>query len=988
MESIGKIIDYEGTKADMISIRDITAKKEFEEKLRESELKYRLIAENTSDGILIIGADTKIRYVSPSYLKLLGTSEAEELTKNSDDIYLLVHPDDRDVVFAEIFKAIELKKTGLIYTFRVKNKAGHYIWREDHARFIYDEKGNHLETYIICRDITERKQAVVKLQESEARSHRQREALAKLAVDESLLKIDLNEGFDKITRILSETIEVDIAGIWLFSEDEKNLDCIALFEDGATKNPAGHTLVIETLPVYFNAIRTESRIYASDVQNDHRTIELKESYLIPKGITSMLDAGILIKGKLAGVVCLEHKGEKRTWEADEEAFASTVASIISQAMINSERMKTKELLRESEQKFREVFNSTNEAIFIDDALTGIMIDCNERTIEMYGYENKEEILKGNIGDISANVDPYNQARAQYHIQQTINVGPQTFDWLAKRKNGDIFWTEVSLKTSKIGGENRVLAVVRDISDRKHAEQEIIKAKERAEENEVKFKAAFYTSPDSININKLDGEYVEINEGFTRLSGYSNEDVIGKKSLEIEIWAIPEDRARLVKGLKEHGIVENLETMFRTKDGSLIPALMSAQIIRFNNESFILSVTREISERKKFEQELILAKEKAEESDRLKSAFLANMSHEIRTPMNGILGFAELLKEPELTGEEQKKYIAVIEKSGQRMLNIINDIIDISKIEAGQVKTNIQDTDIFALSEFLFNFFKPEMIKKGLAFYWNIPPENTHLIIKTDKEKVYAILTNLLKNAMKYTQQGTIEFGYSVETQNYASLRFYVKDTGIGIPINRQRAIFDRFVQADIEDKKALEGAGLGLAISNAYAKMLGGNIRVESEPGQGSTFLLNLPLQQNPENISDEDIKNEVEKPTPRIKKDFTILIAEDEATSDFYLTEILKTECKQILHAANGAEAVEACRKNPGIDLVLMDIKMPVMDGLEATREIKLFRKDLPIIACTAFALSGDTKMARDAGCDDYVAKPVNKKILLGKLEKYGVMV
>jgi PAS domain S-box-containing protein len=985
MESIGKIIDYEGTKADMISIRDITAKKEFEEKLRESELKYRLIAENTSDGILIIGADTKIRYVSPSYLKLLGTSEAEELTKNSDDIYLLVHPDDRDVVFAEIFKAIELKKTGLIYTFRVKNKAGHYIWREDHARFIYDEKGNHLETYIICRDITERKQAVVKLQESEARSHRQREALAKLAVDESLLKIDLNEGFDKITRILSETIEVDIAGIWLFSEDEKNLDCIALFEDGATKNPAGHTLVIETLPVYFNAIRTESRIYASDVQNDHRTIELKESYLIPKGITSMLDAGILIKGKLAGVVCLEHKGEKRTWEADEEAFASTVASIISQAMINSERMKTKELLRESEQKFREVFNSTNEAIFIDDALTGIMIDCNERTIEMYGYENKEEILKGNIGDISANVDPYNQARAQYHIQQTINVGPQTFDWLAKRKNGDIFWTEVSLKTSKIGGENRVLAVVRDISDRKHAEQEIIKAKERAEENEVKFKAAFYTSPDSININKLDGEYVEINEGFTRLSGYSNEDVIGKKSLEIEIWAIPEDRARLVKGLKEHGIVENLETMFRTKDGSLIPALMSAQIIRFNNESFILSVTREISERKKFEQELILAKEKAEESDRLKSAFLANMSHEIRTPMNGILGFAGLLKEPELTGEEQKQYIAVIEKSGERMLNIINDIIDISKIEAGQVTVERSDTDIHELSEFLRNFFAPEIKKKGLTLTCNFPKTENHLIVSTDREKLYAILTNLVKNAIKYTPKGNIEFGYEiVGVTGRLPLQFYVKDTGIGIPKDRQQAIFDRFVQADIEDIKAMEGAGLGLAISKAYAEMIGGNIWVESEPEKGSTFWLTIPLQQRAAVTPAKVVAGSPEKESPQTLNDLTVLIAEDEATSDLFLTHILKATFRNILHATTGTETVETIRKNPNIDLILMDIKMPLMNGYEATKIIRSFNKDVVIIAQTAYALSGDREKALEAGCNDYIAKPIKKDLLFSILRHY----
>jgi len=371
-----------------------------------------------------------------------------------------------------------------------------------------------------------------------------------------------------------------------------------------------------------------------------------------------------------------------------------------------------------------------------------------------------------------------------------------------------------------------------------------------------------------------------------------------------------------------------------------------------------------------------------------------MSHEIRTPMNGILGFAELLKEPELTGEEQHKYIAVIEKSGERMLNIINDIIDISKIEAGQVNVEFSDIDLNLQAEFLFNFFAPEAKKKGLSFSCNIPKSRDHLIINTDKEKLYAILTNLIKNAIKYTPKGSIEFGFvstssTTQTQGKmlsepAEIQFFVKDTGIGIPKDRQQAIFDRFVQADIEDKQAMEGAGLGLAISTAYAAMIGGTIRVESEPGEGSTFWFTLPIKKGFENLTSEITKNEIDNNNPQTMKDLTLLIAEDEITSDMFLTAILKAEFKQILHAKTGTETVEIFRKNPDIALILMDIKMPLMNGYDATRIIRSFNQDVVIIAQTAYALSGDREKAIEAGCNDYIKKPIKKDLLFSLIQKH----
>ncbi len=1616
---------------------DIAERKEIEHELLASESKYRGLVEITDDWVWSVNHEGIHTFTNQAVQNLLGYKVDEVVGSSA---FPLMHPDD-EKRSKEMLEQCIAQKTGwqnIPIRWLHKDKSERYF--ESSASPILDVNGKVIGFSGIDRNITERKHAVAELIKREARSRRQREALAKLAIDESLLKTDLKEGFDKIAEILSTTIEVEFASIWLFSDDEKTLDCISLNKSGENIDTGGLKIVTESIPEYFHAIRTESRIFASDVQNDPRVAELLQKCLIPQGITSMLDAGILIKGKLAGVVCLEHTGKKRNWEADEEAFVSTVAAIVAQALINSERRKTKELLRESEQKFREVFNSTNEAIFIGEALSGLMIDCNQRAIEMYGFDNKEEILNGTIGDISANSEQYNQLMAKHKGRVTVEEGTQTFEWLAKKKNGELFWVEVSLKNTKIGGEKRVLAVVRDISQRKlaenellesekkfrhyfenssigksitspdgsiqvnqalcqmlgyskeeleskkwqevtyaddigltyqqidllrtkkeknvrfekrylhkngtiifaevnsflqfdkegvelnyftninnitvqkqaleslrvsdernkllsevtlegilihrkgvakdlnkslakifgyereellnrnffefvhpddiaiaqehivkdyahpyevralkkdgqvffieiesknfhyhdeewrvtsirditerkqqqkeykqlidamndtafvinfdgkfvhlnkaavevlgysmdellnmgvwdidphlgsgeiyglinsiktdirqvfetehqaktgkiipveisssllnyqgkeailsvarditrrkQAEQEILQAKESAErseekfrnyiqssptsvfltdkngkytfvnnsackllgytieemlqfsitditnassnedalksfeelrksgethnvekqlirkdgrvidvvldgkklseneniafvkdisdrkiaekmlkdqneeyailnqqyvqinyqlthtnaqlqlakeiseENELKFRLmyentsigiavislefkihaankayckmlgyteneligkslqqithpetveenirlqtellhglipsfqlekaflhkaghtvfglltatliknskneplyflgnvqditeikkateqvrlseekfrkSFYTNPDAIIINRLDnGIGVMINKGFKQITGYTDEEIIGVDPSFINIWADRNDRKKLYELLLTQGYAENLEAKFIIKNGSIIHGLVSASMIDLEGVPHIISITRDITKLKQAEMELIKAKEKAEESDRLKSAFLANMSHEIRTPMNGILGFAELLKEPDLSGEDQHRFLGIIEKSGERMLNIINDLINISKIEAGQMDITLAETNINDQIEFIYTFFKPEVAKKGIALSYvcALPKKDSTII--TDREKMYAILTNLVKNAIKYTNEGSIEFGYkTIETQGLASLQFYVKDTGIGIPKERQEAIFDRFVQADIEDRDAMQGAGLGLAITKAYVEMLGGKIWVESQEENlneglsgGSVFYFTIPLapfKEQSEQKESEAVANESsDHPLYNLPK-LKILIAEDDQISDEVLSFTLEDFSSQILHVTTGTEAVEACRQHPDIDLVLMDLKMPLMNGLEATRIIRTFNKKVIIIAQTAYALAGDREKALEAGCNDYLAKPIKKEVLMGLIKKH----
>ncbi len=379
-------------------------------------------------------------------------------------------------------------------------------------------------------------------------------------------------------------------------------------------------------------------------------------------------------------------------------------------------------------------------------------------------------------------------------------------------------------------------------------------------------------------------------------------------------------------------------------------------------------------------ELNKAKEKAEESDRLKSAFLANMSHEIRTPMNGILGFADLLKQPDLAGEKMHEYLEIIEKSGVRMLNIINDIVDISKIEAGLMKVDVSVTNLNEQLEDIFRFFRPEAEARGLRFNLVriLPAEQA--VLTTDREKVFAILSNLVKNAIKYTETGFIEFGCEFRDE---MLVFFVKDTGIGIPESRQQAVFERFIQADIEDKRAYQGAGLGLAISRSYAEMLGGNIWLKSKEREGSVFYFSLPANKGltsgfkaPKTAPGVLKAAEVDK--------LSILIVDDDETSGMLLSVNALPFSREVIKARNGAEAVEICRKNPQLDLILMDILMPEMGGYEATRQIRLFNKNVIIIAQTAYALAGDQAKSLDAGCNDYLSKPIQKKALLDLIHKY----
>ena len=491
---------------------------------------------------------------------------------------------------------------------------------------------------------------------------------------------------------------------------------------------------------------------------------------------------------------------------------------------------------------------------------------------------------------------------------------------------------------------------------------------------LNLKNAFNSINDSLVIHDTEGLIYFINkqaEKFfnIRTEEYNNYNLFNLLLPDADIKTLKEVFEIVIKG--EAQIVNLICKPVNTDER--INVQVSLNKVFWYGKNLLISVIRDFSERIKFEKELIRAKTAAENSDKLKTSFLQNLSHEIRTPLNAINGFSSFLNKPGYTEQEKTNFIEIIQKSSDKLLNIVSDILTISSLETNQEKTEITVVSINKLIMDLIEQYEQKAVEKTLTISASFALNDRNGEIYTDKTKLSQIISNLIANAIKFTNRGFIKVDYKLIDNK---LLFSVADTGIGIAPESRKYIFERFRQADKSIQFDYGGIGLGLSIAKGFTELLGGQIWLESELEKGSTFYFTIPYKP----VHNIDIKKAADK---KGKENRIILIAEDEEINYLYLELILKKLNFIILHAWNGKEAIEACEKNNKIGLILMDIKMPILDGHSAAQMIRKVRPDIPIIAQSAYVLQNERDIYADL-FSDYLTKPIPLPVLTKTVLKY----
>ncbi|MDX2216245.1 MAG: ATP-binding protein [Oculatellaceae cyanobacterium bins.114] len=518
------------------------------------------------------------------------------------------------------------------------------------------------------------------------------------------------------------------------------------------------------------------------------------------------------------------------------------------------------------------------------------------------------------------------------------------------------------------------------------------------ESEERFTKVFRFSPDPIAITTFkDGKFIVVNDSFLQWYGYTRSEIVGRTSNDLNLWQDPDEYQSVIQQLQRQGVVRDLEVMHYTKAGDVRTMLLSAEKIDLDGQACVIGITKDISDRKRVEDErkqvevtLRHAKEAADAANKAKSEFLANMSHELRTPLNAILGFSDLMSLDDSLTPEQKDNLGIIHRSGDHLLKLINDVLDLSKIEAGKVALQEEPFDLHHLLTSLQAMMHLKANAKGVKLVFEISPAVPQ-IIDGDEGKLRQVLMNLLDNATKFTDSGSVTLKASQEANpnesdslSYAQssiLRIEVTDTGSGIASNEMETLFQPFMQAEA-GRQSNQGTGLGLSISKKLVQLMGGDMTVSSAPHQGTKFTITLPLKplqpvihsQNP--ASQRVIEVAPGQPTYRV------LIVDDVYANRLLLIKMLAPLKLDILEAENGYEAI-ACWQNHRPHLICMDMRMPGMDGYEATRHIKAASSgEFPIIiAVTASAMEDEHALALSAGCDDFMSKPIKKDSLLTKI-------
>jgi PAS domain S-box-containing protein len=947
-----------------ISIIDITKRVETDAKLRESEEKFKRLSNLSFESILIHDQGI-IKEVNNTFCELSGYSVEELIGQNIVSLAVVekYHSMVNEKIKTEYAGSFELEvltKKGVVLNVEIESKA------------LQSNKYPNLRVVAI-RDITGRKKAF----------HENKKLTTAVAQSSNTIVITDTKG--DITYVNPQFTK-DTG----YSEKEVLGNNPRILNSGKQSKHYYKSM--------WKAI-TSGNSWEGEFQNKSKSGEI---FWENVNITPIKDES----GEIVNYLAIKDNITQRK-NAEEQ--------------ITQSRSK----LLESEKKFRSLFEKSVDAAVI--IKNGIIRECNQASIELLELSSREGILNlhlSKVSTLSTSGEKESFDQVESILKACLKEGSHRYEWVYTKDNGDEVPIEVSLTTIlNKPGKQIIHGIWRNMTSIKNTEKKLINQNSKLKilSNTVSFKNQLLTegkyryqnliaqNPVSLweeNFKKVkelvDQKVKETSDLKTYLD--SNPEFVNKCIEAVEILSVNTATLKLFGAKNKLELYKHLQSTFNENsravfkgeilalasgvrqfeteteyiktDGSIIYTILKLVVIDDQHNAIVSIV--DITDIKKAEQlviesheKLTVQKEKAEESNRLKTEFLNNMSHEIRTPMNGILGFTQFLEDNDLSAEKRSHYVNIIENSGNQLLQVIDDILEISKLGTKQVKVIESKVNLNSLLLELFAIFDIKAKENQTPLYFIKGMKDKESTIYTDKTKLNKILSNLIENALKFTSEGFIEFGYKRKGDEIV---IYVKDTGIGISKHKFNLIFERFSQAEKGLSRKVGGLGLGLSIAKENSILLGGDISVESTLNEGTTFFVTIPYKPvfKPQKV------NKLTPPKPIDANAYTILIAEDEEINYLYLEILLGGNQNfkfNILHAKNGKEALTACNQNSDIDLVLMDLKMPIMDGFEATRLIKESHPELPIIAQTAYSTNKEKEVAITAGCDDFISKPIVKE-------------
>ncbi|NQU54044.1 MAG: PAS domain S-box protein [Bacteroidetes bacterium] len=924
-------------------VENITERKHAEEAIKQRESLLKAILNSTGNGFLVVDNNGTVTHRNKKFNKLWNIPS--KLSKSRDDSKLL------DFVLGQlsqpdqfISKVKELYLSTKTDTDILHFKDGRVFERNSHPLIMDNNIAGRVWGF---KDITKGKQAEKVSKENEEKLRN---------IFENSTNIFYSHNTEHQHTYISRQVE-DILG---YTQEE----ALVKWTDWLSDNPINEFGLEKTL----EAIRIGERQLPYELELIHKSgdkvwVEVREFPLVKNGETTAI----------VGSVTEITKRKKA------ELIQKTLFNI-SNAVITIDNLQN--LLKCIQIELGEIINTANFYVAFYDAKTDLIslpFFTNEKvnsisvitgkTLTRHVINTKKSLL--------INKEKLIKLRKSNQIRD-FEIDPEI--WLGvplKFENELIGVLAVQSYTNKNEFNESDLKLLEFVSDQISISIHRKKAEEIIKESEARFKNLSSVTVEGIIMHK-NGKIIDLNLSAAKMVGYEYEELIGGNIIELLADKVYHEII-LENSKKKHSLP--YEILGIKKDGSRFPVEIEGRTISFENgEEVRVVAIRDITERKTTEKELIKALEKATESDRLKSAFLATMSHELRTPLNAIIGFSEFLNK-DLSMEDVEKFGEIINNSGNHLLSIVNDLFEITLIESGETKIRVEEVNLKNIFYDILNIITSEQQKANkndIKLNLIIPPGKEDFTIKTDPNKLKQILLNLLKNAIKFTDTGHVNYGFEIlSEQENLILKFYVEDTGIGIPKEKHNLIFDVFRQAEESNSRRYGGVGIGLSVASRLTELLGGEIWLESEVGKGSTFYFTLPVDRKAKIIQIPEIQ------VKRINKDKKmILIVEDDKVSFEFIKIVLIRSEIDCIWAKNGAEAITFCEENDDISLVLMDINMPVMDGYTATQKIKKFKPNLPIIAQTAYAISGDREKAFEMGCDDYISKPINQKALLEKIK------